>query len=390
MEKFSRWRDQGTGIQPFLPPVPANENHSPVQKVFTALLMVVKPITGLVKLLFVSVLALGLAILETIGLVLSPLGPIHRLYHRFIFTVILRVILIFLGFFWVKHDVVTLKRGRSAGVHKTTPGRKATTSGDLIICNWASYLDVVYLAFRFDPVFTQLYPETLTVRRISFWKALTLSGSYPELSPPEGVETLPLLDFVKAMHKKGSGPVVVFPEGTTTNNRAILKFVPIFKDWSVPETSINIKIMAIKYEYNKFAPTFTIGLGSSFLLGHLFRTSAQFYNTMIVKSLAQDESPSNPHFSALDGLSSTPTGAATGAVDLVEEDPLGGVIINLMGRITRFRKLGLNMKDKADFLDYFIQRNNGISATTKKTIPQKVPSATSTSAQGTSTRPKKR
>lgn len=65
---------------------------------------------------------------------------------------------------------------------------------------------------RFDPVFTQIYPETLTVRKVSFWEALRLSGSYPELSPPEGVETLPLLDFVKAMHKKGSGPVVVFPE----------------------------------------------------------------------------------------------------------------------------------------------------------------------------------
>lgn len=152
----------------------------------------------------------------------------------------------------------------------------------------------------------------------------------------------------------------------------------------MPETSINIRILALKYEYHKFAPTFTVGLGSSSRIGHLFRTCAQFYNKLVIKSLAREESPSNAHFSALDGLSSTPTGAVLGAIDPVEEDPLGGVIINLMGRVSRFRKLGLNVKDKADFLDYFILRNNGIGAS-KKTIPQKVPST----AQG-STKPKKR
>lgn len=65
---------------------------------------------------------------------------------------------------------------------------------------------------RYDPVFTQMYSTTLTVRQITFWEALRQAGSYPELSPPEGIETFPLLDFVKDMHKSGSGPVVIFPE----------------------------------------------------------------------------------------------------------------------------------------------------------------------------------
>ncbi|KAG0200404.1 hypothetical protein BGX28_006526 [Mortierella sp. GBA30] len=228
-------------------------------------------------------------------------------------------------------------------------------------------------------------PIPHTVRQISLWEALLLSGSYPQLAPPEGAETLPLLDFMKTMHKKGAGPVVVFPEGTTTNNRAILKFVPIFKDCCVPETSIDISILALKYDYHKFAPTFTVGLNNSYRLGHLFRTCAQFYNTLSVKALAADESPSNAHFSALDGLSSTPSGAAIGTVEAVEEDVLGGVIINLMGRVTRFRKLGLNVKDKTDFLDYFILRNNGISSA-KKTAPQKQSASATASGSGRSKR----
>ncbi|KAF9130660.1 hypothetical protein BGW39_002802 [Mortierella sp. 14UC] len=373
MEKFSRWRDQGTGIQPFLPPVPANADHSPIQKVFTAVLMIIKPVTGLVKLILVGILSLLFVLLEAAGLIFTPVAPLHRLYHRFISAVIIRAILVMLGFFWIKNEAVTLRRGRSSGTgnRSQSSSRRATPSGELIVCNWSSYIDILYLAFRFDPVFTQMYSTTLTVRQITLWGALRQAGSYPELSPPEGIETFPLLDFVKDMHKKGSGPVVIFPEGTTTNNRAILKFVPIFKGWSVPETSIEIRIMALKYDYQKFAPTFTVGLDNSYRFGHLFRTCAQFYNTLSVKTLAQDESPSNAHFSAIEGLSSTPSAAAIGVIEPVEEDSLGSVMINLMGRMTRFRKLGLNVKDKADFLDYFILRNNGISSAAKKTVGQK-------------------
>ncbi|KAG0077125.1 hypothetical protein BGZ90_007672 [Linnemannia elongata] len=385
MEKFSRWRDQGTGIQPFLPPVPANADHSPIQKVFTAVLMIIKPVTGVVKLIFVSILLLAFLLLETVGLLFKPVAPLHKIYHRLVSAIFIRAILVLLGFFWIKNETVTLRRGRSgAGSRAQAPSRRASPSGELIVSNWSSYIDILYLAFRYDPVFTQMYSTTLTVRQITLWEALRQAGSYPELSPPEGVETFPLLDFVKDVHKSGSGPVVIFPEGTTTNNRAILKFVPIFKGWSVPETSIEIRIMALKYDYQKFAPTFTVGLDNSYRFGHLFRTCAQFYNTLSVKTLAQEESPSNAHFSAIEGLSSTPSGAAIGVVEPVEEDSLGSVMINLMGRMTRFRKLGLNVKDKADFLDYFILRNNGISSSTAKktaTVGQKVTPSTQGSSR---------
>ncbi|KAG0338812.1 hypothetical protein BG004_007060 [Podila humilis] len=360
-----RWFDQRFSTHPTpnnrTKALPAVEDYSPAEKALAAILMIVKPITGLTKLILVAAVGLFYFALESIGLVLTPLGPLHKIYHRFITAVLLRLVLILLGFFWIRTEVVTLKRGRAAA-NKTLTGNRVT-SGQMIVSNWSSYIDILYLAFRYDPVFTQVYPETLTVRQISLWQALLLSGSYPEAAPKASVETMPLKEFVKAMHKKGAGPVVVFPEGTTTNNRAILKFVPIFKDWSVPETSIDIRVLTLKYDYRKFAPTFTVGLSNSYRLGHLFRTCAQFVNTLTVKSLNPDESPSRPGFSAMEGLSSTPLAAATGNVDLVDEDAMGSVIFSLMGRITRYRKLGLNVQDKADFLDYFILRNNGISKT---------------------------
>ncbi|KAF9429002.1 hypothetical protein BGZ94_000183, partial [Podila epigama] len=157
-------------------------------------------------------------------------------------------------------------------------------------------------------------------------------------------------------------------------------------EWSVPETSIDISILALKYDYRKFAPTFTVGLDNSYRFGHLFRTCAQFYNTLSVKYLNPDESPSSPNFSTMEGLSSTPHAAAAGIVDPVDDDALGSVILNLLGRVIRYRKLGLNVKDKADFLDYFILRNNGISSTPKKA--PKV-SSTTTGASSSSQRSKR-
>ncbi|KAF9420712.1 hypothetical protein BGZ94_009050, partial [Podila epigama] len=145
-------------------------------------MMVIKPLTGIVKIVLVASVGLVYVALETIGLLLSPIAPIHRIYHRFITAILLRLVLLLLGFFWIKSEVVTLRRGR-AGSSKTQTGNNRVTSGQLIVSNWSSYIDILYLAFRYDPVFTQIYPATLTVRQISLWQALCLSGSYPELAP---------------------------------------------------------------------------------------------------------------------------------------------------------------------------------------------------------------
>ncbi|KAF9156522.1 hypothetical protein DFQ26_009311 [Actinomortierella ambigua] len=340
MEKFSRWRDAGTGIQPFLPPVPARQSTSALESLISALSMVIKPVLGLAKLLVAAVVSTVMFIfVDGIGSILT--------------------------------ETVTLRRGRSAGAaassSKKASGKKAMPWGQIIVSNWTSYIDVLYLAFRYDPVFTQIYPDTLTVREVSMWKAMELSGSYPELAPPQGVQTYPLIDFLKDSQQKGKGPIVIFAEGTTSNNRALLKFVPLFRKCQIPETNVDINILAFKYDYQKFCPTFTVGFGRKSQIGHMFRTCAQFYNQLTVKALAAEERPSNSNFSALSGLASTPSGLATGVVEsVVDEDALGSVILNLMGQISRLRKTGLGVRDKADFLDFYVQRNSGVSAATKK------------------------
>jgi len=43
---------------------------------------------------------------------------------------------------------------RAAGSStKQTPSRKTKTSGELIVSNWSSYIDVLYLAFRYVEIY---------------------------------------------------------------------------------------------------------------------------------------------------------------------------------------------------------------------------------------------
>src|SRR6185369_420405 len=71
------------------------------------------------------------------------------------------------------------------------------------------------LTFKsYDPIFTQIYSSTNTLRPVSLWKAIDLIGSYPELEPPNsGVKTFELLRLIEYNKTKNPGrPIVIFPE----------------------------------------------------------------------------------------------------------------------------------------------------------------------------------
>ncbi|KAJ2337807.1 hypothetical protein GGF43_007025, partial [Coemansia sp. RSA 2618] len=58
MEKFSKWRDAGTGIQPFLQPVPARTQQSIVGRVLGAFKSYIAgPVVAVVRLAALAVLA---------------------------------------------------------------------------------------------------------------------------------------------------------------------------------------------------------------------------------------------------------------------------------------------------------------------------------------------
>ncbi|KAI8382268.1 hypothetical protein BD560DRAFT_386124 [Blakeslea trispora] len=311
MEKFSRWRDASTGIQPFLPPVVKNilkVLSNVVYKTIGSLQAVIK----LVLILLVSLIYI--LSVPLLGLVWTPIPFLKRLWTRLLSIVLLRSALMMMGFFYIKTETVSLRKSRDRTLGSSVK------HGDLIVANWTSYIDIIYLAYRFSPVFTQVFMNTSRVKVVSFWEAIQLVGQSPQVAQNE--ETLYSLDELTEKAKQaGWGPVVVFPEGTTTNGRALLKFSSVLDSLDLDVDRIHL--LAFKYEYHSIPPTFTVGN----IYWHLFQLCSQFYNTMIIKSLSQGE------------LQSTTAEA----------------LHTSLGHLSKLRKTNLGMSDKQAFLDYYYQ-----------------------------------
>jgi len=89
----------------------------------------------------------------------------------------------------------------------------------VIASSFTSPIDAVYLAAIFDPVFTASYPNTRKVEHISLLQAVLRAFAPPLTQPKPGTR---LVDVAKLVEEYPSRPIVIFPECTTTNGRAIL------------------------------------------------------------------------------------------------------------------------------------------------------------------------
>ncbi|KAG1047897.1 hypothetical protein G6F46_011470 [Rhizopus delemar] len=311
MEKYSRWRDAGTGIQPFLPPVPPRTDSSFLVTLSNIVHTIAGSVQGLIKLPVILLLSLCYVLFVSIlGTLLTPIKPLKRAWQTLFSTILTRCILFFMGFFHIKTETVSIRKSR--GNIKSG----SVKDGDIIISNWTSYVDILYLAYKFNPVFTQVYSNTTQVKKISLWQAIRSVNQIPPATPTSTVYDIKELSL-KAK-EQGWGPIVIFPEGTTTNGRALLKFVPL----SFDDVDLNrFHLLSFKYEYGSMPPTFTIG--NQWI--HFFKLCSQFHNSLNVRMLAKGELDSD--------------------------------ILASLGHLSKLRKTNLTMNDKRDFLVYYESRN---------------------------------
>ncbi|KAM3586989.1 Lysophosphatidic acid:oleoyl-CoA acyltransferase 1 [Umbelopsis sp. WA50703] len=252
-----------------------------------------------------------------------------------------------MGFYYIRSDCVSVRRGRGHATGKQNLKAASVGSGDIIVANSSSYVDILYLTFRFAPLFTQIASSKNEIRFITATEALLQCGQYPVTSVNS--KTYELKEAAMNAKAQGLGPIVVFPEATTSNGRALLKFVPLFKKFIIPENEVKIHVLALKYEYNHFSPTYTVG-------------NKAISNSLSVKWLAPNESPSSPTYSIANTVAasaSAPTAAVpNAATDALanDGDALGAQLLTLLGGIARLRKTSLGVNDKKEFLDYYFQR----------------------------------
>ncbi|EPT02744.1 hypothetical protein FOMPIDRAFT_1059030 [Fomitopsis schrenkii] len=377
MEKFSAYRDPGTGIQPFLRPVPATGTGT-----LTAISLPFGYVLGLVRTLLVLILGVLYGVLvEGICLLLKPVPPLHRIVSHACTALIARIVLLILGLPWIHVETVTRKRGRGAKAHERwSPG-----AGDIIVCNWASTVEILWLAFRLNPIFVlpaysaSEFPEpsarastpvartpgrrtgtgsaaisspaarapTARVpiagfRHVSLFGILRATGHVPEAVHPDsqGVKSL------EEIRSNADRPVVVFPECTTSNGRGLLRFAELFKGVSVPVTKFKVYVMCVRYDPpTALSPTMSHSIPSSTLnpIPQLFSlTTSLVPFTMSIRLLSPAESPSSGSFLASELL-------ADGKYD----DVLTETCASLIAQIGKMKRVGFGWEDKAAFLEFY-------------------------------------
>ncbi|KAJ2807571.1 Lysophosphatidic acid:oleoyl-CoA acyltransferase 1 [Coemansia helicoidea] len=340
MEKYSKWRDSGTGIQPFLQPVPARAQ----QGLVAGALQAVKnyaagPVVALARLAVLGVLAAVDGAAAAVGALLVVPG-VRRGWARCTRSVLARLALLVLGFYAIDTKTVGLQRGRRGAADKA-PRAGAPESGDIIIANHASYIDVLYLVAKYNPVFVEMDNASVRARPVSMWSALRAPARRtPALLPAK--DARPLKAITEEARRRKLGPVVVFPENATSNGRALLRFLPVFDETENQDEKSALHIVALKYPFQAFSPAYSVGSQ----LAHLFRLACQVYNSLVVRVLEPAEAPR-----IADSALHCDAGAEP--VDLDE------AVRDKMLQLARLRMTKLSAMDKRDFVGFYYERARG-------------------------------
>lgn len=343
MEKYSQFRDRGSGIAPFFPvtSTPAGI-YLPVHIFLFALRLP----------FFITIATTYFLVLQWI-----PLGSLTK-------KAFLWMILGIPGIWWIDLQIDGVKKGSLASNPSRVPG-----PSNVIAASFTSPIDSLYLAAIFDPIFTVSYPHTRQVQYISLLGSIFRAFSKPQEYPPPGARMIDL-DKLVADHPKRV--IVVFPECTTTNGRGILPFSP-----SLASTPPTVKIFPLNLRYT--TPDITTPVPGSYIsfLWNLlsqpthsirFRIAQVAYNTPSTKpkTLTSADGKEKYMSNFLDTLGED--SAVTSSTDTLSgsispEDGLSSgekemldTVGEALARLGRVKRVGLSVKDKISFIESWSKR----------------------------------
>ncbi|KAK1756931.1 hypothetical protein QBC47DRAFT_298134 [Echria macrotheca] len=327
MEKFSQFRDRGSGVSPFLPSKTPSSILSATPRVF--LFLVRLP------------LFLGFATFYFLLLQHLPLPTVAR-------KLFLWCLLAIPGIWWVDLQLDGVKRGSLS----QQPASRVPHPRSVIAANFTSPLDALYLAAVFDPVFTISYPHTRKVRRVGLLGAMwaALSPAQLSLDPPSPEN---LTDLGALLARYPDRVVAVFPECATTNGKGILPPSPSVL--AVPADAV-IFPLSMRYTPPDVA-TPVPGAWAAFLWKLLsrpthcirVRIAEGMYNSSVASNGAGHGSSSASSSSS--SVTAVERELSSGGSVAAEEQRVLDRVADALARLGRAKRVGLTVADKREFVE---------------------------------------
>ncbi|KAJ3423563.1 lysophosphatidic acid [Anaeramoeba flamelloides] len=318
MEVNNTWSDKLTGVEPFLqnrlelPPAPKN-----YFLIFYLLrYYFLYPIIGIIRMVLIMIIFFWLCVVTFLAeyplswLSFSPIIYLKRGFKRYSLFIGCRFLLFVMGYFWIDTRVT--------GKKKTETNQRALgltfESGDLIIANKNSIAEILYLAFRCAPQFTAIpnywedgqdYPgEEGKVRKrnvVSCILGLLFNIKHTRNDEIDSANKFtPLTKLLKQSKKRLDGPVVVFPEGTSTNGSGMLEFLPIFEDSNLdrkpPKRIILLGFKSKGHKDRNKINLFNLSFSYGNPIKYLFSLCYVFRKQFQVNIIHQDDIPKLPKF----------------------------------------------------------------------------------------------
>jgi 1-acylglycerol-3-phosphate O-acyltransferase len=242
------------------------------------------------------------------------------------------------GIWWVDLQLDGVKRGHLA----EQPKDKFPHPGSVIAANFTSPIDAVYLAAIFDPIFTVSYPGVRGAQRISLLAAVLQALAPVKIKPPKNAR---LTDLRALCEKYPDRVICVFPECGTTNGKGILPFSP-----SLLSTPADIHIFPVSIRYTPSDVTTPVpGKWLRFLWDLLSRPTT-LIRVRVAQSLMNTSSAiTNGTSTGVDSGSSSSRDASSDR--LPEDQRVLDRIGEALARLCRNRRVGLTLRDKAEFVD---------------------------------------
>ncbi|KAG1839080.1 hypothetical protein C8R48DRAFT_621886 [Suillus tomentosus] len=370
MEKFSSFRDPGTGIQPFLAPVPPQE-----RDLFVTISTPIRAVVAVTRTVVIIVLiSIHFVLVHVIGFICRPVPPLQDVISWLGTVLLARLALYVIGFWSVSTELIVRKRGSASCSNKWNP-----RAGDLIVSNWSSWIEVLWLAYKYNPLFVLPVANapaassardassiSYTPGRKTGTGSAAISSFDRVLSSPEvirGFRQVSLLEIISStgktplapssvhlrslddIRRSARRPVVVFPECTTSNGRGLLRFADVFNGASVPTKGYNMFLMCVRYDPPTVSqPSLSHSVPAATLnpLRHLLQICTSLSPQSIsIRQLPLSESPSSQLF------------IVNEVVPEPRSDVLAEVCAVLIARMGKMKRVGFGWEDKYAFLDFY-------------------------------------